>query len=98
MPKNKVHTILEPGDHPEIDDSALLDMKDIKKYWQMIGEMQWAVALGQVDIIAVTMTMATFRPAPCQGHLKHLKHIHRFVCNYKKTAIKLNIEIPDYSD
>eukprot|EP00957_Ditylum_brightwellii_P176680 13457126-Ditylum_brightwellii.AAC.1 len=42
VPKREVHALLEPGDHPEIDDSHLLDMEDIKKYWQMIGEMQWA--------------------------------------------------------
>eukprot|EP00957_Ditylum_brightwellii_P054157 4102003-Ditylum_brightwellii.AAC.1 len=46
MPRREVHAPLEPGDHPKIDDSPLLDMEDIKKYWQMIGEMQWAVALG----------------------------------------------------
>eukprot|EP00957_Ditylum_brightwellii_P157984 12025576-Ditylum_brightwellii.AAC.1 len=39
----------------------------------MIGEMQWAVALGRIDIIAANVTMARFRPAPCQGHLKQLK-------------------------
>eukprot|EP00957_Ditylum_brightwellii_P022576 1702857-Ditylum_brightwellii.AAC.1 len=39
----------------------------------MVGEMQWVVALGQIDIIAATATMFRFRPAPCQGHLKHLK-------------------------
>eukprot|EP00957_Ditylum_brightwellii_P134210 10231837-Ditylum_brightwellii.AAC.1 len=62
---------LEPGEHPEIDDSPLLDMEDIKKYWQKIREMQWAVALGCIDIIAATMTITGFKPAPCQGHWKH---------------------------
>eukprot|EP00957_Ditylum_brightwellii_P067000 5086141-Ditylum_brightwellii.AAC.1 len=42
VPKREVHAPLEPSDHPEIDDSPLLDMEDIKKYWQMIGEIQWA--------------------------------------------------------
>eukprot|EP00957_Ditylum_brightwellii_P184535 14054993-Ditylum_brightwellii.AAC.1 len=74
MPKQEVHAPLEPGDHPEIGDSPLLDMEDIKKYWQMIGGIQWAVALGQIDIIAATVTMVRFRPAPRQGHLKSLKH------------------------
>eukprot|EP00957_Ditylum_brightwellii_P026971 2039106-Ditylum_brightwellii.AAC.1 len=74
VPKKEVHAPLEPGNHTEIYDSPLLDMEDIKKYWQMIVEMQWAVALGWIDIIAATMTMARFRLAPCQGHLKHLKH------------------------
>eukprot|EP00957_Ditylum_brightwellii_P023222 1752520-Ditylum_brightwellii.AAC.2 len=54
VPKREVHAPLEPGGHPEIDDSPLLNMEDIKNYWQMIGEMQWTVALGQIDIIAAT--------------------------------------------
>eukprot|EP00957_Ditylum_brightwellii_P147234 11211608-Ditylum_brightwellii.AAC.1 len=45
VPKREVHAPLDPGDHPEINDSPLLDMEDIKKHWQMIGEIQWAVAL-----------------------------------------------------
>eukprot|EP00957_Ditylum_brightwellii_P075134 5709509-Ditylum_brightwellii.AAC.1 len=55
MPKREVHSPLKPGDHPGINDSPLLGMKDIKKYWQIIGEMQWAVALRQIDIIAATV-------------------------------------------
>eukprot|EP00957_Ditylum_brightwellii_P042323 3204663-Ditylum_brightwellii.AAC.1 len=42
--------------------------------------------------------MARFRPAPCQGHLKRLKHVYCFLCNYKKTAIKFNTDMPDYSN
>eukprot|EP00957_Ditylum_brightwellii_P042387 3209277-Ditylum_brightwellii.AAC.1 len=41
----EVHAPLEPGDHSEIDDSLSLDMENIKKYWHMIREMQWAVTL-----------------------------------------------------
>eukprot|EP00957_Ditylum_brightwellii_P063822 4843222-Ditylum_brightwellii.AAC.2 len=65
MPKQEIHASLEPGDHPGVDDSPLLDMEDIKKYWQMSGGMQWAVALDHIGIIATTVTMARFRPAPC---------------------------------
>eukprot|EP00957_Ditylum_brightwellii_P079066 6013333-Ditylum_brightwellii.AAC.1 len=42
--------------------------------------------------------MARFRPAPCQGHLKRLKRIYCFLCNYKKTAIKFNTEMTGYSN
>eukprot|EP00957_Ditylum_brightwellii_P114346 8718750-Ditylum_brightwellii.AAC.1 len=64
----------------------------------MIEKLQWVVALGWIDIIAATVTMARFRPAPHQGHLKCLKHIYCFLCNYKKTAIKFNTEMPNYSN
>eukprot|EP00957_Ditylum_brightwellii_P098436 7499789-Ditylum_brightwellii.AAC.1 len=73
-------------------------MEDIKMYLQMIGEMQWTVALGWIGIIAATMIMVRFRPAPRQGHLKCLKHVYYFLCNYKKTAIEFNTEMPDYSN
>eukprot|EP00957_Ditylum_brightwellii_P018159 1367980-Ditylum_brightwellii.AAC.1 len=48
MPTREVHAPLEQGDHPEVGDTPLLDMEDVKKYWQMIGKMQWAVALGRI--------------------------------------------------
>eukprot|EP00957_Ditylum_brightwellii_P183403 13970610-Ditylum_brightwellii.AAC.1 len=73
-------------------------MEDIKKYWQMIGEMQWTVALGRIDIITATMTMARFRPAPHQGYLKCLKCVYCFLCDYKEASIKFNTEMLDYSN
>eukprot|EP00957_Ditylum_brightwellii_P141595 10786691-Ditylum_brightwellii.AAC.1 len=42
--------------------------------------------------------MARFRPALCQGHLKRLKRVYHFLHNYKKTAIKFNTEMSDYSN
>eukprot|EP00957_Ditylum_brightwellii_P102119 7784478-Ditylum_brightwellii.AAC.1 len=60
--------------------------------------MQWAVALGWIDIIAATVILARFTPAHCQGHLHYLKHIYHFLCNSKKTAIEFNTEMPEYSN
>ena len=97
VPKSEIHAPLESGDHPELDDSPLLGAQDIRNYWQMIGELQWAVALGRIDICYAVMTMSRFRPAPRQGHLDRLKRICKHLRNCKKTAIKFNTEIPDYS-
>jgi hypothetical protein len=33
---------LEPGDHPEFDESDLLDFEGIKQYQSLIGSIQWA--------------------------------------------------------
>ena len=78
VPKREVHAPLTPNDHPELDDFSLLDMEEKKIYWTMIGELQWAVALGRIDIICATVTMARFRPAPRRGHLDRLKRINCF--------------------
>ena len=98
VPKREVHAPLEPGDHPESDTSPLLcDPLDISHYLSMIGAMQWAIALGRIDIMAATMTMSRFRTAPREGHLTRLKRIYCYLRNYKKTAIKFRTDMPDYS-
>ena len=97
VPKREVHAPLEPGDHPEVDESPLLEGKMVSVYLTMIGAMQWAVALGRIDIYCATMTMARFRSAPRQGHLDRLKRVYSYLRNYKKTAIKFNTEVPDYA-
>ena len=55
---------LEKNDHPEIDDSCLLDHDDIKLYQSLIGELQWAVTIGHFNIFTAVMTMSRFRVAP----------------------------------
>jgi hypothetical protein len=51
---------LEKGDHPEKDQTEVLDNNAIKQYQTMIGCLQWAVSLGQFDIQTATMTMLQF--------------------------------------
>ena len=46
------------------------------------------VSLGHFDIATTIMTMSSFRVAPHQGHLDHLKRIHTLFRTHE----------PDYSD
>ena len=97
VPKRKTYSPLEPGDHPELDTSPALDHVNKKHYWSMIGELQWAVSLGRMDIACATQTMSRFRPEPREGHLLRLKRIYQYLRTYQNTAIKFNVEMPDYS-
>ena len=38
-----IHLPLEKGDHPELDISAFLSLKDTQIYQSLIGSVQWAV-------------------------------------------------------
>jgi hypothetical protein len=67
---------LEKGDHPEIDDSEVLNQDDIRQYQKIIDCFQWAVSLGRFDIQTATMTMARILVAPRQGHLDRLKRMY----------------------
>jgi Reverse transcriptase (RNA-dependent DNA polymerase) len=66
---------LEKGDHPEIDDSDLLDPGDVPKYQSLIGSVQWSMSLGRFDIQTAAMNMSHFRISPRKGHLDTYKSI-----------------------
>jgi hypothetical protein len=96
MPRDS-NTPLEPGDHPELDTSELLDDDGIKKYQSMIGALQWAVSLCRYDINCAVMTMGRFRAAPRHGHLARLQRIVGYLKKYDMAAIRFRTGTPDYS-
>ena len=63
-PKKNVFTPLGPSDHPELDETELLDLPGKKKYWSLMGMLQWAVTLGRIDIAMAVSMMGSFRVEP----------------------------------
>lgn len=89
---------LEHGDHPELDDSDLLDEEGIQLYQSLVGSLQWAISLGCFDIACAVMTMSCFRAAPQQGHLFCLCRNYRYLLKFKDAKIRFCTHQPDYSD
>ena len=97
-PSQKVQSPLEKNDHPELDDSPLLDADGIAKYQSLIGTLQWTISLGRFDIATAVMTMSSFRAAPREGHLERLKRICGYLSKFRTAVIRFRTEEPDYSD
>jgi len=97
-PQTTFHSPLEPGDHPELDDSEFLDAEDIQCYQFMIGSLQWAISIGRLDITTAVMTLSSFRSAPCKGPLEHPKRIYGYLTCMKDAVIHIHVTEPDYSD
>ena len=97
VPKSEIHAPLEPGDHPELDESRFCTPEEQSHYMSMIGDLQWAVSLGRIDLYAATLTLSGFRAAPRIGHLERAKRVFRFIRNYKKTSIKFRTDKCDHS-
>jgi Reverse transcriptase (RNA-dependent DNA polymerase) len=72
-PRTNVTSPLEKNDHPEVDDSELLDEEGVQQYQSLIGSLQWAVSLGRCDVTTAVMTLSSFRAIPRRGHLKRAK-------------------------
>jgi hypothetical protein len=60
---------IEPGSHPELDDTGFLEDDDVQLYQSYIGVLQWAVELGRIDVAHVDGAMACFSAAQRKGHL-----------------------------
>jgi hypothetical protein len=97
-PKQKYQSPLEKNDHPELDDSELLDDDGISKYQSLIGTLQWTISLGRFDIATAVMTMSGFRVAPRVGHLERVKRICGYLAKFQSGCIRVRTELPDYSD
>ena len=59
-PKMSCYSPLKKGDHPELDDTELLDQEGIQQYQSLIGMLQWSISLGRLDIATAVMTMSSF--------------------------------------
>ena len=97
MPKRTRMSPLEKNDHPELDDTELLDDDGIRKYQSLIGTLQWTITLGRFDVATAVMTMSSFRAAPRVGHLERLKRICGYLYRMKNGFIRVRTEEPDYS-
>ena len=93
----RIATPLDPGDHPELDTSELLDTKDTKIYQSLIGMLQWAVTLGRMDIQCAVMTLSRFRAMPRCGHLERVKRMFNYLNNYKDASITFDTDVPEHS-
>lgn len=89
---------LTKGDHPEIDDSDLLDLAGVSIYQSLIGSLQWVIQIGRLDICTAVMTMSRFRAAPRQGHLDRVKRIIGYLAKMRDGVIRIRTEEPDYSN
>jgi hypothetical protein len=65
-------SLLEKGDHPELDTSELCTTEQVAQYQSMIGSLQWIVTIVRFNIHTAVITMSGFRIAPRIGHLERL--------------------------
>jgi hypothetical protein len=96
-PKSIFTSPILKGDHPELDESCLLDTPGIRDYQSLIGALQWLVSIGRFDINTAVMTMSTFRSAPRKGHMERVQRIFGYLYKMKHAIIRVRTGEPDYS-
>jgi len=82
-------TPMASDDHPEMDDSGMLNHDDHSRYQMLIGCGQWAVTL---DVMYATQTMARFSAAPKQEHMKRMLRVFGYLKNHSKHSIIIDTQ------
>lgn len=93
-PPRKYNSPLDKDDHPEVDESELLDSKSTKLYQSMIGALQWSITLGRFDIACAVMCLSRFRAAPRQGHMDRVHRVYGYLRKKPEAAIRFRTGIP----
>jgi hypothetical protein len=96
-PPRQVVSPLNPGDHPEEDDSELLDDEQTRIYQSLVGAIQWVVQIGRFDVATAIMTLSRFRAMPRQGHLERVKRIYGYLAKMRFAKIRIRTDMPDFS-
>jgi hypothetical protein len=96
-PSTKYQSPLEKGNHPELDDSEFLDVKETQQYQSMIEALQWAVSIGHLDITTAVMTLSSFCAMPRHGHMDHAKRLYGYLAKMKEGMIRIWTGEPNYS-
>ena len=86
-PPQNMLSPLEANDHPELDDTELLDEEGIQRYQSMVGQMQWSVSIGCIDITTAVMSLSSFRTAPHAGHMECAKRMFGYLIKMKDAVI-----------
>ena len=82
------------GDHPELEDTQLLNADEHSIYRMLIGCAQWAITLGRLDIMFAVQTMSRSSAAPQQAHLKRMIRIFGYLKSHPSYGIEVNPEPP----
>eukprot|EP00957_Ditylum_brightwellii_P016105 1212872-Ditylum_brightwellii.AAC.1 len=81
------------GDHPELDDTKVLDDMAHQQYQMLIGMLNWIVTLGRLDIAYAVSSLARFVACPPKGHSDRALYV--FGCLKKKPNRRIRIDSKD---
>jgi len=85
-------------DHPELDNSPLLDTHGIHIFQSLMGALQWAITIGRFDIHPGVTSLSSFRVQPREGHLDRIKHIFGYLKQNPDAAIRFRTGIPNHEE
>jgi hypothetical protein len=67
------------GDHPELNDSPLLNNDKHQNYQMIIGILNWVVTFGRLEVAFSTSSLSRFTVCPRCEHLDRALHVFGYL-------------------
>ena len=83
-----------PSDHPELDDTPVLNEEGRRHYQSNIGICQWISTAGRLDIAFAVSSLSRFSQSPREGHLKRTEKILGYLKKYTKKGYVIDPRDP----
>ena len=81
-------------DHPELDQSRLLNEEEITLYQSIMGVCQWISIAGRMDITFAVSSLSRFSSKPREGHLSRAIRILGYLKKYPSRGYKIDPREP----
>jgi hypothetical protein len=82
-------TPIKCNDHPEEDESEVLDNEMHTEYQSIIGMLQWIVSLCRLDICYAVASLSRFCACPREGHLSRALRIWGYLKKYPNRSLSI---------
>ena len=77
-----------PNDHPETDDTPLMDDQGITNFQSIIGVCQWIGISARMDITFAVSSLSRFSSKPREGHFRRALKIIGYLKSTQKGDIR----------
>ena len=94
-PLRKEKTPYMHNDHPELDNSTLLDEEGKTKFQSIMGICQWISIARRLDICFAVSSLSRFASKPREGHLTRASKILGYLKKYPSKGYTIDPRSPD---
>ena len=95
---SKQHSDMPPNYKPELDITDICNNDEKAQYYQLISDMQWALALGRINIMYANVALSRYHPALQKCHLAKIQHLYGYLNKCPFMSIKFNTKMPSYDN
>jgi hypothetical protein len=86
----------ETGDHPELDESKVMDDDGHRKYQMLMGILVLLVVIGRNNIAHATSSLSQFTACPRKGHLDRVLRVFGYLKKRPNRQIVVDSRDPIY--